>query len=221
MINFVKTIYFFYTCGKIINVYICLNSGKVRVLSLCIIMDNNTFSQGVAPGGLREKTEIKLLICYLLKKLKRSLTRTQINEILQEYRIANYFEVNTAISELVSADQLISNIDNGDELITLTARAELDIGLLERDLPRSVKEKTLKSAHMILQRERIEKESIVEVKALDHGYHVTFTVNDMDTELLKLTVYVADEDQIEISKRNFYNKACEIYSGIISSLTVE
>lgn len=196
-------------------------TGKVKGCTLCVIMDNNTFSQGVAPGGLREKTEIKLLICYLLKKLKMSLTRTQINEILQEYRIANYFEVNTAISELVSADQLISNIADGDEVITLTARAELDIGLLERDLPRSVKEKALKSAHMILKRERIEKESIVEVRALEHGYHVCFTVNEMDTELLKLTVYVADEDQIETAKRNFYNNACEIYSGIISSLTVE
>lgn len=184
-------------------------------------MDNNIFSQGVAPGGLREKTEIKLLICYLLKTLKRSLTRTQINEILQEYRIANYFEVNTAISELVSAEQLISNITDGDELITLTGRAELDVGLLERDLPRSVKEKAVKSGLKILQRERIEKESIVEVTALDHGYHVTFIVKDMNTELLKITVYVADESQIEVAKRNFYNNASEICSGVISSLTVE
>ena len=184
-------------------------------------MDNNTFSQGVAPGGLREKTEIKLLICYLLKTLKKPLTRTQINEILQEYRIANYFEVNTAISELVSNKQLLSSLTDGDEEITLTGRAELDVGLLERDLPRSVKEKAIKSALKILRRERIEKESIVDVVALEHGYHVSFTVKDMDTELLKLTVYVADESQIEIAKRNFYNNATEIYSGVISSLTVE
>ncbi len=184
-------------------------------------MENNTFSQGVAPGGLREKTEIKLLICYLLKTLKRPLTRTHINEILQEYRIANYFEVNTAISELVSAGQLMSDLTDGDEEITITGRAKLDMNLLERDLPRSVKEKAVKSALKILQRERIEKESIVEIIPLDHGYHVCFTVKDMDTELLKITIYVADESQIEIAKRNFYNNATEIYSGVISSLTVE
>lgn len=184
------------------------------------IMENSTFSQGVAPGGLRDRTEIKLLICYLLKTLKRSLTRSHINEILQEYRIANYFEVNTAISELVTAGQLTSDLSDGDEEISLTSRAKLDVGLLEKDLPRSVKEKALKSALKILQRERIEKESIVEVLALEHGYHICFTVKDMETELLKITVYVADESQIEVAKRNFYNNAVEIYSGVISSLTV-
>ena len=184
-------------------------------------MENSTFSQGVAPGGLRDRTEIKLLICYLLKTLKRSLTRSHINEILQEYRIANYFEVNTAISELVTAGQLTSDLCDGDEEISLTSRAKLDVGLLERDLPRSVKEKAIRSALKILQRERIEKESIVEVMPLEHGYHICFTVKDMQTELLKLTVYVADESQIEIAKRNFYNNATEIYSGVISALTVE
>ena len=184
-------------------------------------MENSTFNQGVAPGGLRDRTEIKLLICYLLKTLKRSLTRSHINEILQEYRIANYFEVNTAISELVTAGQLTSDLCDGDEEISLTSRAKLDVGLLERDLPRSVKEKAIRSALKILQRERIEKESIVEVIPLEHGYHICFTVKDMQTELLKLTVYVADESQIEIAKRNFYNNATEIYSGVISALTVE
>ena len=43
----------------------------------------------------------------------------------------------------------------------------------------------------------------------------------MDTELLKVTVYVADERQIEIVKRNFYESAVDIYSDLISSLTVE
>ena len=43
----------------------------------------------------------------------------------------------------------------------------------------------------------------------------------MDTQLLKITLYVADERQIEIVKDNFYNNAVTIYSDVISSLTVE
>ena len=65
-------------------------------------MSSDTFSEGIVPGGLREKNEIKLLVCYLLKTLKKSLTRTQLNEILSEYSVANYFEVNGAVSELIS-----------------------------------------------------------------------------------------------------------------------
>lgn len=184
-------------------------------------MDNYSFSEGVAPGGLKDRAEIKLLICYLLKNLDRSLTRTQINEILQDYNIANYFEINGAISELISGGQVSTQLVDGDEEITLTAKMEHHVRLIERDLPKSVREKAVKSALKILTRERIERESKVEIEALDHGYHITFTVMDMETELLKITIYVADERQIEIVKKNFYNNAVSIYSNVISSLTVE
>lgn len=184
-------------------------------------MENYSFSEGVAPGGLRDKAEIKLLVCYLLKTLGRPLTRTQINEILQEYNIANYFEVNGAISELITAGSVSTQLVNGDEEITLSGKTEYQVRYIEKDLPKTIREKAVKSALKILERERIERESKVDVIELDHGYHVQFTVMDMDTELLKITVYVADESQIEIAKKNFYNNAVSIYSGVISSLTVE
>ncbi len=184
-----------------------------------LIMSSDTFSEGIVPGGLRDKNEIKLLVCYLLKTLKKSLTRTQLNEILSEYSVANYFEVNGAVSELISGGQVISEISEGDELITLTAKAELDVANIERTLPRSVREKSVAAAIKVLSRERIIKESNVEILPLDHGFHVKFTVMDMDTELLKITVYIPDEGQIETVKKNFFNNAVSIYSDIISSLT--
>lgn len=184
-------------------------------------MASDTFSEGIVPGGLREKNEIKLLICYLLKALKRPLTRTQINEILSEYSLANYFEINGAVSELVAGGQVIGEITDTEELITLTAKAELDVHSIERSLPRSIREKSVAAAIKVLSRERIIKESNVEVKALEHGYHVTFTVMDMDTELLKITVYVPDESQIETVKKNFFNNAVAVYSDVISALTTE
>lgn len=185
------------------------------------IMENYSFSEGVAPGGLRDKADIKLLICYLLKNLGRPLTRTQINEILQQDGIANYFELNGAISELISGGQVITSLLDGDEEITLTGKMEHQIRLIERDLPKSIREKAVASALTVLTRERIERESKVEVIELEHGYHVQFTVMDMDTELLKITIYVADDSQIEIVKKNFFKNVVSIYSGVISSLTVE
>ena len=64
-------------------------------------MENSTFCEGIAPGGLREQPEIKLLICYLLKALDKPLTRTQINEILQEYPSATYQDYSQLPSENV------------------------------------------------------------------------------------------------------------------------
>ncbi|MBQ7004998.1 MAG: DUF4364 family protein [Clostridia bacterium] len=184
-------------------------------------MDNDAFSMGVAPGGLKDRADIKLMVCYLLKNLNKSLTRTQINEILQKHGIANYFEINGAVSDLVSTGQVTSELTDDDELITITAKTELSVALIERDLPRSLREKAINAAVGVLQRDRIKKESRVTVEPCNEGYHVTFTVTDMGTQLLKITVYVADERQIEIVKRNFYDNAVNIYSDVIASLTVE
>ncbi len=186
-----------------------------------LVMENYGFSEGVAPGGLRSKSDIKLLICYLLQNLGRSLSRTQINEILQDYNIANYFEINSAVSELISGGQVLSRLVDGDEELTLTGKTEQYIRFIEKDLPKTVREKAVNSAIKILERERIEKECKVEIENLEHGYHVSFSVTDMDTQLLKITIYVSDESQIEIVKRNFFNNAVGIYSDVISSLTVE
>ena len=185
-------------------------------------MEQQAFSEGIAPGGLREQTEIKLLVCYLLKSLDRPLSRAQINEILQEYPIANYFEVNQAMSDLIKSGNLISELNGEDETMHLSPRARFDVAAIENSLPRSIREKAVRAAWVVLTRERIRRESKVEVTPDENGgYHVTFTVVDVDTELMKLTIYVAEADQIETVKRNFFDHAVELYSDIIASLTVE
>ena len=183
--------------------------------------EQQAFGEGIVPGGLRNRPEIKLLVCYLLKALSRPLSRSQINEILQEYPLANYFEVNQALSELIKSGVVVSELSGESEEMSLAGKAVFDVASIEHTLPRSVREKALAAALQVLTRERIKRESRVEVTPLSQGFHVTFTVADMDTELLRLTVYVADEAQIETVKRNFYSGAVTIYSNIISALTVE
>lgn len=184
-------------------------------------MEQNTFNQGIEPGGLRDKAEIKLLVCYLLKKIEKPVARMKLNEILQEYSIVNYFEANQAISELVKSGRIISELVDDDEVFSITPQAMYDVGEIERSLPRTVREKAVSAALRIFARDRVERESKVEVQELEHGFHVTFSIEDVGTQLLKLTVYVSDRTQIELVKRNFFNNAVSIYSDIISSLTVE
>ena len=50
------------------------------------------------------------MVCYLLKTLDKSLTRTQINEILQRHGIANYFEL---------AEAFADNANQSDDLTML------------------------------------------------------------------------------------------------------
>lgn len=184
-------------------------------------MEQNAFSEGIAPGGLREKSEIKLLLCYLLKTLDKGLTRAQISEILQEYPIANYFEVNEALSDLVKSGTIETAVAENDEVFSITHRAKVEVADIERALPKSIREKAVAAGICVLNRDKIKSECEFKAEERDGGYRVTFTFNDVGIELMSLSVFVADLSQVELVKKNFFEGAVSIYSNIISSLTVE
>lgn len=63
-------------------------------------MEYDAFTGGVAPGGLRSKSDIRILICYMLKSVNAPLSGDDIIKVLQEKSLANYFEASDALSAL-------------------------------------------------------------------------------------------------------------------------
>ncbi|MGN1194947.1 MAG: DUF4364 family protein [Acutalibacteraceae bacterium] len=184
-------------------------------------MEQASFNESISSGSLRTIADIKLLVCYLLKKLDKSMTRTQMCEVLQENDTANYFEANQAISELIKNGKLFCELSGEEELLSITPQVKYDVMQIESSLPKTLRERSVAAALRIISRDRIERESKVEVEKKETGYYVTFIIEDVGIELLRLKVYVSDLSQVELVKRNFYDKAVSIYSDIISSLTVE
>ena len=184
-------------------------------------MEQASFNESISSGGLRLVSDIKLLVCYLLKKLDAPIERTQMIEVLQENDTANYFEANQAVSELIKNGTIFCELSDERELLSITPRARYDVMQIESSLPKTLRERAFAAALRIISRDRVERESKVEVEKKETGYYVTFIIEDVGIELLKLKVYVSDLSQVELVKRNFYDKAVSIYSDIISSLTVE
>lgn len=183
-------------------------------------MDNyDAFSAGVEFGGLHSKQEIKLLICFLLENLERPLNKGQLNEIMQSQGLANYFNVNQALDELLSAGNVRTEIHEEEEFLYLTGIGWEATKILEEDLPKTVREKALNAAVKLQIRERREHESKIEVEKHESGYNVTFTILDKNDVLMRLTVYVADISQVETVKHGFLNDPVSLYAGIIATLT--
>ena len=53
---------------------------------------NDAFTAGVRPGGLTSSTEIRLLLCYLVKNAG-PIARQEIENALMEEALVNYFEI--------------------------------------------------------------------------------------------------------------------------------
>lgn len=182
---------------------------------------NYTFISGVDPDGLKDIDDIKSMVCYLIKSVKEPLSKKLINDILQDdYSLANYFEVNQAISELLKAGIIHKKIVDDEEILIMDENNSPSVDYFEKDLPLSVREKAINCAVKLLTRSRRERENEIIVDKLEKGYNVTFSLYDVDTEFMKLTIYVSDKLQVEAIKENFLNDPTKLYSSIISSLTV-
>ena len=183
-------------------------------------MEFDAFDAGIELGGLRSKDDIKLLVCYIVKSVD-SLTKSVLNETMQENGLANYFEVNSALSELVKYGNITIDYSDEDELLHITESGRQAADTLETNLPKTVREKAINSAIRLMTLAKRQQENKIDVEKTDRGYNVTFTLQDGADELMKLTVYASDSMQVEIIKQNFLNDPVKLYSSILSVLTVE
>lgn len=184
-------------------------------------MEFDAFDAGIELGGLRNRDDIRLLVCYLLKSIDAPMTRQMLNDAMQEDGLANFFEVGQAIEELLKTGNITADILDDEEVISVTEKGREAAELLQTSLPKTVREKAVNSAIRLTTKAKIERENKIEVKKEDDGgYTITFTLFDRDTEMMKLSIYVVDSLQLETVKQNFINDPVKVYSSIITSLTV-
>ena len=181
-------------------------------------MEFDAFTGGVAPGGLRSKSDIRILICYLLKSVDAPLSGEDIIRVMQEKALANYFEVNDALSALVSLGN-IRHEEDGTYVLEPQGKSVADN--LDVLLPLSVRDKAIAAAMSMLASAKIERENAVTTTRTDNGYNVSCHISGGDMELMNLTVYVPDLYQARVVKKNFHRDPQRIYSLLLAALTCD
>lgn len=182
-------------------------------------MENlNTFSEGIEPGGLRDRNEIKTLICYLVNRLETPITKEQLNEIICEEGIANYFELNQALSEVISNGNVSYDLDGTEEILHITEIGKNNAAILEDDIPYTVREKAFNAAIKLQTLLRIERENKIEIQKIDNGYNIKISVLDGSDEIMSVILFVADYEQALAVKEKYISDPTKVYSGIVSLL---
>lgn len=179
-------------------------------------MNFDAFSNNIEPGGLRNRTEIKIFICYLLTSVPAPLTRGQINAIVGDYGIANFFEVNDALDSLTETG--VITVTEPD-CFTGTEKAKTVADALDVSLPFTVRQQAVDAAMKLLAKIKRESDNIAEIKKNDDGYSVVCRVMDNGVCLMGLEIYVADILQAEHTKQYFLDNATKVYKDVISSVT--
>ncbi|HHW46647.1 MAG TPA: DUF4364 family protein [Clostridiales bacterium] len=183
-------------------------------------MDIDALSAGVQPGGLINRAQIRLLVCYLLKTIKEPVPKSLIQEVFHYEGLANYFEVAEALSDLHNDGHIILEDEHKN---TYTASVSgIDIAnTLESELPYTVRERAFNSVLKTLTKLRREKENKVEIQETSNGYLVCLTVLEKNKELMSLKLLLPDHNMAKSVENIFLDDPSKIYAEIIELLAKE
>ena len=105
------------------------------------------FTAGVKPGGLTDDTQIRILLCYLIKTAG-PLTRDTLQGALLQEQLVNYFEFADALAEV----QKQGLVTCTDEQYSITDKGASVASTLAHDLPRTVRESAIRAVMQIQSR---------------------------------------------------------------------
>ena len=178
----------------------------------------DTFDEGISLGGMRSKTEIRILICYLFRSVGAPMDRETVINALMEKGLANYFETSACFDDLVRNGNIAPASEDG-RLYANTADGNMIAVQLEDTLAPTVKERATECALNLLKKQRLESENRVVIEKTANGYNVNCSISGGDMDLLRFTVYVPDVTQARLIRKNFYKNPDMFYSVMIDMLT--
>ena len=178
---------------------------------------NDAFTAGVRPGWLTSSTEIRLLLCYLVKNAG-PIARQEIENALMEEALVNYFEIDASLED-ITKQQLVT-LTKGS--YTITDKGRKVAQELAYDLPRSVREKAVAAVLRSQTWARKEAEYSARISEKADGHcSVRCQVKALDSELFCLDIGTPDRLSAEMVKKQFILKGNEIYQMLITKLTEE
>lgn len=181
-------------------------------------MDFDAFSGGIEPGGLRNKSDIGVLICYMLDNINAPFDSEDLVAVIQENGLANYFETITAVSELVKCGN-IEYADKNNKTLQITQNGRLISAQLYTTISLSVRQKAVGAVMRLMAGKKREQENPVTVSQIEGGgYHVNFRVTDGMRDLMSLTLFVPDISQVNAMRQRFYRNTDKIYSAVLATM---
>lgn len=184
-------------------------------------MDFDAFTEGVVPGGLRNRSEIGVLVCYMLDSAGQPIPKDNLIEIICENGFANYFETVNAISELIRNNNVVYSEKEINSL-TLTKNGRLISSQLNMSLSLSIRQKAAAAVSKLIQKRKTESENPVTItKAEGGGYQVNMKITDGMRDLMSLTIFVPDISEANAVKRSFHRNPERVYSIMLAAVIGE
>ena len=179
-------------------------------------MDNKAITAGVRVGGLTDRTEIKILLCYLLAELKQPITQNQLIECVCGQELVNYFEMQSALQHLLD-NNFIKEDENG---FSIMPEGKEIAQQLESVVSATVKRYAYTMAVNILQYEALKKQHKIAISPVEGGgYNLHCSIEDDDFVIFSMDILMPDEKSAEFAGQQFILKGADMFKCMLGIMT--
>lgn len=182
-------------------------------------MDKDTMTVGVSPDGIKNRTDIRVLICYMLDQFPEPLTKSDVIGLIYTNQFANYIETLSAIEHLISNEHLMHNSQTDALLLAPLGKRVVD-DLSDR-LPNTIRAKSRKAIDRLLSRRRSERENGFIVKTQDGGYRVTCVIGSKnpDEGIMSVSCFMPTSERVNEARERFFDDPEGLYRLLFAKLT--
>lgn len=182
----------------------------------------DTFTEGIRPGGLTDNREVRILICHILDAAGEPLSFDELTEAVLADGTANYFEFADAAAELINLGCLDTfRSENGVCEYRLTGKGRDVSERLSGDLPVSIREKAAANAKSMILRRRREEENLVSISRTEDGFMLHIEMKDIGTDLMELSLFLPTMEQAMGAKERFLEDPTASYKKVLEALAGE
>lgn len=175
----------------------------------------DAFMANVKDGGLRSVSSIYMLVCYIVANMNKRVSAATIIEAINDAMIANYFEISDAVNKLIKA----GTINEGDDkMLYMDEQDVKEIALIEKDLPLTIRQRSIKACQKVIARESYKRENKVICEQVDGGYKVHLKVSDNTTDFMNLELFAVTDTQAELIKDKFISDPATVYETLIDAI---
>lgn len=184
-------------------------------------MEKDTFTTGVIPDGIKNRTDIRVLICYMLDQFNEPLTKSDIIELIFTNQYANYIETLSAIEQLIGNEHLMYNRDTDALLLSPLGKRACDD--LSSRLPNSIKKKSRAAIDRMLTRRRNERDNEFLAEKHEDGFRVTFIIGGKtpDTGMMCVSCILPNKERVADARERFFNDPEALYRTVFAQVTGE
>lgn len=180
--------------------------------------ENTSKLSEMASFEVKDTDSAKLLICYLLYKIEKLIESEQLYDIAVGSGIINYFCYNDAIEALLKNETIAEEFNDSGKLCYVdTEKGIIYARTFKTYVPKSKRERIIKTAMKYLAKIKIDNEVKVEYIKLSKGYHVHFRCLDIGEDLLDMKIFAPDLTQAHFLGERIMRNPVGFYAKIVSA----